>query len=441
MTELYGPRRLHFTHDLFTTDRRWVRALCETLIAADSKTPWTCSARTDLVDDDLLRLMAAAGCSAIYFGIESGSQRILDAVDKAVSLKRSLWALERCRAHGISANAGFILGFPEDDAESARETFDAYVQALELGCRPTHIFGFCPFVASSMFAGLGELRNTGHYLDLPMGKETDAANRARVAAQPELFASYFRPAASGLWDLGAGCMEGVDEFSPLVEAAVLPALTLARRRGGMLNVYRAWIDWVGAQNTARRVDAGRRWYGTPAQFCRFLEEALAAEAEDEAALGADVARVLAVGFGLSAAPALTSPEPTSMANHRSIPSRVTFRELGLAARVRQADVARTLTVSHDVAAALAWRPGEPHPIATRTVTHLVWRVSKTGEVSLLAVEPPIFALLRDLDAGPLSAAELIATWSREPGRAAQANLDGVAACVDDALAAGLAEMA
>jgi len=437
VAELYGPRRVHFTHDLFTTDRKWVRALCSTLIAHGSTTPWTCSARTDLIDDELLSTMAAAGCSAIYFGIESGSKRVLDAVDKDVSIDRSLWALERCRAHGITPNAGFILGFPQDAEDSARDTFDAFVRAIELGCRPTHIFGFCPFVASSMFEGLGRLRHTGHFIDLPLGRETDVLNRAYVAANPTLFASFFRAESSGLWKLGPGCMEGIDEFSPLVEAATLPALALARRRGGMLEVYRAWIAWVGSHNEARDADPGRRWYGSPAQFCRFLTEALAAAGAPEA----DVAAVLEVGFQLCADRTILVPAPTSMASHRSIPERIALRDRSLNVRVRRCHVARTLAVNHDVAAALAWRAGEPKPQLQRTTMHLAWRISPSGDIALLVVDEPIYALLNDLEAGPMSAAQLVALWSRDPPRAARAHLDGVTACLDKAAEAGLVELA
>lgn len=433
---LYGPRRLHFTHDLFTTDRKWVLAVCDALVDAGVPVAWTCSARTDLVDDALLAAMAAAGCNAIYFGVESGSARILKTIQKEVDLNRSLRALERCVAHGINPNAGFILGFAADAEDSARDTFDAYVKAIETGCKPTHIFGYCPFAASAMYPELDTLRFTGHFLDFPLGVALDMANRAYIARQPELFASNFRPVASGLWAISPGFVEGIDEFSPLVEAATWPALALARQRGGMFEVYCAWLDWIGSANAARGASSFRHWYGSPAMFCRFLAEALSDEASDAARAAADVARVLEVGFLLGEG-RRAEPPPTTMATHRSVRPPFDGGEIRLATNIRLNDVARILAVDHDVVPALDWRPGQQPPRFDARPTYLAWKASAVGEIALLSIDESTHALLADLEDGPRSAAELIAQWSGNRAKACDAHIAGVAAPVARAVEAGL----
>ncbi|MBK8545455.1 MAG: hypothetical protein IPL62_19135 [Caulobacteraceae bacterium] len=78
----------------------------------------------------------------------SGSSRVLTANGKDISVDHSLSILRMCREVGIQPNAGFILGFADDDAASARDTFEAYEAALRIGCKPTHI-QVCPFAASS----------------------------------------------------------------------------------------------------------------------------------------------------------------------------------------------------------------------------------------------------------------------------------------------------
>ncbi|MDX0888962.1 radical SAM protein [Sinorhizobium medicae] len=437
ITELYGPRRIHFTHDLFTTDRKWVESLCRALIESGSTTPWTCSARTDLVDDHLLASMAQAGCSAIYFGIESGSERVLNAIDKKVGLGRSLWALERCKAHGISPNAGFILGFPQDDVLSARETFDAYVRSIELGCRPAHIFGFCPFTASSMFSSLGELKPTNHFVDLPLGSVIDAANREYISSNPNLFASYYRPAASGLWALGPGWIEGVDEFSPLVEAVTWPALVLAQIKGGMFEVYSAWIDWIAGANRTRGAAPSRLWYGTPGHFCQFLEHELRAGTTQLAAAASEVAMVIGVGFRLAGRNAFPRPSAITMASHRTIRTPVKF---GLRTQVKSGNIANIASVGHDLTEALAWRSGEPIRTPPRIPLHLVWQISESGDVALMVVDEAIHELLSNVASGPLTAAELMAQWSREPSLARLAHLDAVTTCIDAAAKAGFVEV-
>ena len=433
---LYGPRRLHFTHDLFTTDRKWVLAVCDALAQAGNPARWTCSARTDLVDDSLLAAMSGAGCDAIYFGIESGSARILEAIEKDVDLDRSLWALDRCAAHGIKANAGFILGFAADAEDSARDTFKAYVDAIGSGCKPTHIFGYCPFAASAMYPELETLRCTGHFVDLPLGQELDEANRSYIATHPDLFASYYRPAASGLWAIAPGFVEGIDEFSPLVEAATLPALTLAQERGGMFEVYRSWIDWIAAANDQRDASPFRRWYGSPAMFCRFLAEALSTEDSDAGRAAAEVARALEVGFLLAQSRSAEIP-PITMASYRSPRTPWDNKPIGLATNIRLNDVMHTLRVEHDIAPLLAWRPGQPPPAAEPRPSYFAWKISDTGNIALLSIDATTHALLADLADGPRSTAELIALWSADRSKASDAHIAGVAAPVARAAEAGL----
>lgn len=436
VVSLYGPRRVHFTHDLFTTDRKWVLAVCRALIDAGVPVRWTCSARTDLVDDILLAKMAEAGCNAIYFGIESGSARILEAIRKDVPIEQSLWALERCAAHGIAPNAGFILGFAEDAEDSARDTFDAYVRAIEIGCKPTHIFGYCPFAASAMYPALETLRSTGHFLDLPLGEELDGANRAYVASRPELFASYFRPANSRLWAIADGFVEGVDEFSPLVEAATWPALVLARQLGGMFDVYRRWLGWVGSANQQRGASRFRRWYGSPAMFCRFLAEALRNEGAAEALAAADVAQIFEVGFNL-ADTQQSGPPPTTMATHRTVRAAASLESINLSVTVRRNEVGQILAVDHDVVPALEWRPGQPDPAFEVRPTYFAWKASKAGDIALISIDQTTHALLADLEAGPRSAAELIALWSTDREKACDAHVAGIAAPITRAAEAGL----
>ena len=71
---------------MYTIDRKKVVAFCEAILASGEKFTWGCSARTDCIDDDLLQLMASAGCTGIFFGIETGSQRLQDVIKKKLDL-------------------------------------------------------------------------------------------------------------------------------------------------------------------------------------------------------------------------------------------------------------------------------------------------------------------------------------------------------------------
>src|SRR5260370_16594120 len=85
MREIAQKRSItHFelVHDMFTVDKKRVIAFCEAMIASGEGFTWSCSARTDCVDECLLDLMAQSGCRGVFFGVEAGSRRMQKIIDK-----------------------------------------------------------------------------------------------------------------------------------------------------------------------------------------------------------------------------------------------------------------------------------------------------------------------------------------------------------------------
>lgn len=401
----YGVRRVHFTHDLFTTDRRWVESLCAKLTASGAPVRWTCSARTDLVDDELLEIMATAGCDAIYFGLESGSQKILKEINKDIPVSDSLAVLRMCRQHGIKPNAGFILGFPSDTVESVSDTFVAYASAISIGCRPTHIFGYCPFAASSIYTSLGDMECTGHFVDLPLGLELDLKNRELIAGNRDLFGSYFRRSAETTAEWPAGFFDGIDEFSALVEAVTLPTLALASEWGGVEAVYRKWLPWIHDRNQRRACPSWRQYYGNALDYCDFLEEGLVGT---NASPGiSELTRVIRIGADLTRQTLIV---PTTMAAHRSYPS-LGAHAVDLGTRLQKGSILQKLALSVDVSAALNWEPGDEWPRFEPKKSFLVWQLDTEGhDCRLLDIDAMSFALVREIEQSSVTVAELISRW-------------------------------
>jgi pyruvate-formate lyase-activating enzyme len=401
--ELFGTTRAHFTHDLFTTHRRWVRTVCAALIDAGVPIRWTCSARTDTVEEDLLDLMARAGCDAIYFGIESGSERVLREIRKDIPLARSFAVLEQCGRVGITPNAGFIVGFPSEDSESIRETFLAHERALRLGCRPTHLFAFCPFADSELYADCGELRCTGHFVDLPLGTATDLANRRLVASDSDLYGAYFRPRLGEVVPGRPDAIFAMDEFSPLAEAALIPTLALAELCGGMYEVFRRWVSWIETRNDARGAPGYRRGYGSPADFATFVLGELNASGQ---ATEPVLAAAQAVRLNLLVVQRELPRASTTMASHRSLvlPATDDARSITLDTRIARGDIAASLALDYDVTPALAGRLDGELP---REPTYLVWQATDGDTVRLLRVNRFIFETLETLGLRSVAAGDLI----------------------------------
>lgn len=396
---LFQSERVHFTHDLLTTDKHWVANLCQALIGAGTPVKWTCSARTDTVDRDLLGLMAAAGCSAIYFGIESGSERVLRDIQKEVPIEHSLDVLRVCRDLGIRPNAGFIVGLPTEDRASLKDTFAAFERALALGTRPTHIFGFCPFASSSMYAGLDALTCDGHFLDIPIDPVVDESNRNLIASDRQLFGSYFRPHV----DVAPTRLQGVDEFSCLAEPVAVPLLALSRTVGGMLEVFDRWSAWIEQRNIAAGASPHRRYYGSPLSFCEFLvQELRAISASDDPML--QLAEVMRTSLALAGK--WTSAPPTSMATHRSVDIPPVGGAIHLSDELRLNAAVATMRIDYDLVPLLDATPDRA-PEPERTPTYLMWDLSDDLRIRLSRVDPVLHNAIGKLQDGPQPVAALV----------------------------------
>src|SRR5215831_14185289 len=92
----YGHDTFELVHDMFTVDRKRVVAFCEALLQSPDKFYWGCSARTDCIDEELIELMASAGCRGIFFGIETGSARMQKIIDKHLDIERAHARVRSC---------------------------------------------------------------------------------------------------------------------------------------------------------------------------------------------------------------------------------------------------------------------------------------------------------------------------------------------------------
>ena len=109
----YGLNYFSLVHDMYTIDRKKVVAFCEDILASGEKFTWGCSARTDCIDDVLLELMARPGCTGIFFGIETGSQRLQEVINKKLDLAEAWQRIECADRNGIKTTVALIAGFPK----------------------------------------------------------------------------------------------------------------------------------------------------------------------------------------------------------------------------------------------------------------------------------------------------------------------------------------
>ncbi|MFA5360289.1 MAG: radical SAM protein [Patescibacteria group bacterium] len=134
----YGVKHITFWDDCFTLDRQRVIDFCELIKKEKIIFKWSCMARVDTVDDELLLKMREAGLTRIGFGIESGSQKILDSIPKRVTVAQNYQAVKLAKKHGLWVFIYIIVGLPEEDWQSVKETIKFIKKSkpnfLFLGC-------------------------------------------------------------------------------------------------------------------------------------------------------------------------------------------------------------------------------------------------------------------------------------------------------------------
>lgn len=120
----FGIKEITFYDETFTANRNFVKELCRRIIEEKIDISWMCSARVDTVDDETLRLMKKAGCHQVAFGIESADERILENINKKISLEKAVKAVEMTQNAGIEARANFMFGSPGETEETMQKTLN-----------------------------------------------------------------------------------------------------------------------------------------------------------------------------------------------------------------------------------------------------------------------------------------------------------------------------
>jgi len=120
----YGAEGISFHDDTLTLDKKRIIDICDEIIARKIGLPWGCQTRVDTVSEEVLAKMHKAGCNEVSFGVESGCQRILDAVHKKVEISQAERAIKWAKNEGLFVAVSTIIGYPGETKESMQQTLD-----------------------------------------------------------------------------------------------------------------------------------------------------------------------------------------------------------------------------------------------------------------------------------------------------------------------------
>ncbi len=122
LKEHYGAQHLWFADDIFALNRRWIQQLAVEVEKRNCALPFKVQARADLMTPETVAALKRAGCAEIWMGVESGSQKILDAMDKGLLVEQVHFARENLRQQGIRAGFFLQFGYPGESWEDIKET-------------------------------------------------------------------------------------------------------------------------------------------------------------------------------------------------------------------------------------------------------------------------------------------------------------------------------
>jgi len=129
----YNPDVIWFVDDVFTVSHKWIKSFHEEAIKTNTIVSFECITRAERLNDEVLQLLKEAGCYRIWIGAESGSQKIIDAMDRRVDVNVVKEAIQKTNALGIETGTFIMLGYPGEDQKDISETIQYLKEA-----NPTH---------------------------------------------------------------------------------------------------------------------------------------------------------------------------------------------------------------------------------------------------------------------------------------------------------------
>ena len=120
--ETYNPDLLWYADDVFTINHRWLFAYAEELSRRGLHTPFETISREDRLDEQVVKTLADMGCYRLWGGAESGSQRVLDAMQRKTDVNRVKEVVRMLQRYGIEAGMFIMLGYDGEQISDLEET-------------------------------------------------------------------------------------------------------------------------------------------------------------------------------------------------------------------------------------------------------------------------------------------------------------------------------
>ncbi len=148
LRDQYGAKDVAVWDDNFVADTEIVLSVCKQLVQKQFNTPWSVEARIDVMNREVLEALKKAGCTYIAYGIESGSQRVLDHINKKITKEKIAKVVKLTKVAGILIRGYFMFGLTTETLEEMKETIKF---AIELDIELASFTLFVPLPATGEY--------------------------------------------------------------------------------------------------------------------------------------------------------------------------------------------------------------------------------------------------------------------------------------------------
>lgn len=244
----YGINYFSLIHDMYTIDRKKVAAFCEAILESGERFTWGCSARTDCIDDELIARMAEAGCTGIFFGIETGSERLQRVINKKLDLAEAVKRIECADRHGIQTTVALIVGFPEETRDDLRDTIHFFIDSLRFGRAEPQCSLLAPLAATPIYEQHRD-RLTFDHIFSDMSHQSwrqDPVEVDLIKTYPEIFPNFY--AIPTLWLERRYVKEVMDFVTYLATWFRWLPVALLQDSGDLLKVFDRWQRWLSKRS-------------------------------------------------------------------------------------------------------------------------------------------------------------------------------------------------
>jgi radical SAM superfamily enzyme YgiQ (UPF0313 family) len=118
----YEPDMIWISDDVFTIHHGWIREYAAEMKGRGLRIPFECISRADRLNEEMVDLLSELGCFRVWIGSESGSQRVLDEMDRGVKLDQVRKAIAHTRQRGIQSGMFVMWGYEGEEIEQIEET-------------------------------------------------------------------------------------------------------------------------------------------------------------------------------------------------------------------------------------------------------------------------------------------------------------------------------